>query len=161
MNSNTGRKGIKGGRLIGKEAGDSVLSKALGQDQLLIVSQLSIFKLHIHSLTVFRNECQIASNQISRQFNFNTKLQPAAAVALCPYSLSSNYSVDVAFYQQSLKTFWYVRIRDFHKMPTLFLLYCVLCLLLCEMQFCTCSLGLLDSSTLHLISLRSCYCVWR
>lgn len=42
MNSNTVRKGIKGDRLIEKEAEDSVLSKALGQYQLLIVSQLSI-----------------------------------------------------------------------------------------------------------------------
>lgn len=48
MNSNAARKkGIKGP--IEREARDSVRSEAPGQDQLLIVPQLSIFKLNIHT----------------------------------------------------------------------------------------------------------------
>lgn len=105
------RKGIKGDRLIEKEAEDSVPSKALGWYQLLIVSQLSIFKLNIHSLTVFRNDGQIVSNKNQKAIQFYHQATTRVGIwfvlllqlVFIPFSL--NNSVDLASYQQSLKTF--------------------------------------------------------
>lgn len=64
MNSNTACKGIKGDQVIEKEAEDSVPSKSLGTLRTFNCFTSFSFKLNIHSLSVFRNNCQIVSNKI-------------------------------------------------------------------------------------------------